>query len=323
MLRAAVRSLIARVLRPARARPGERRITLGQRDIYILPTRSGLLFALVLLAMLLAALNYDNSLGLGLTFLLASMSLVSILYAYRNLARLRIEALHDRDAFAGQAAGFELALSGADGRPRPGLSLQLPGEAPVPLDVPAGPAARAALRRPAERRGLLPLGRCTLSTLFPLGLFRAWSYLDLDSHCLVYPRPAGTRPLPAGGETLGWKAHSDHPGDEDFAGFRAYHPGDSPRHIYWKGVAREQGVPLKQFAASQGESVWLDWEALAGLGVEARLSQLCRWALDAHAEQRPFGLRLPGERLVPGRGEEHLRRVLRTLALFGTERAPG
>jgi hypothetical protein len=44
---------------------------LGQRNIYILPTRAGFTFAGTLLVMLLAAINYQLNLGYALTFLLA------------------------------------------------------------------------------------------------------------------------------------------------------------------------------------------------------------------------------------------------------------
>ena len=57
------------------------------------------------------------------------------------------------------------------------------------LDVPAGSVAEAVLGVPAARRGWLDLGRVMLETRYPLGLFRAWSYLELEARALVYPRP--------------------------------------------------------------------------------------------------------------------------------------
>ncbi len=57
--------------------------------IYILPTRHGYAFVLALCAMLLGAINYSNGLAYALTFLLASLALVSMLHANRNLAGLK------------------------------------------------------------------------------------------------------------------------------------------------------------------------------------------------------------------------------------------
>ena len=46
-------------------------ITLTQRNVYILPTRPGLMLALTLLVLLVASINYQLNLGYLLTFLLA------------------------------------------------------------------------------------------------------------------------------------------------------------------------------------------------------------------------------------------------------------
>lgn len=48
-------------------------VELNQRRVFILPTRQGGAFGLALLVMLLAAINYQNSLAYGLTFLLLSL----------------------------------------------------------------------------------------------------------------------------------------------------------------------------------------------------------------------------------------------------------
>ena len=49
--------------RDRRAGGPRQSIVLGRRRIYILPTRQGLGFAVLLVAMLLGSANYDNGLG--------------------------------------------------------------------------------------------------------------------------------------------------------------------------------------------------------------------------------------------------------------------
>ncbi len=61
-----------------RAPVGHLPFTLGSRRIYILPTRNGLYFAVLVLAMLLGSMNYNNSLGFALAFLLAAVGLVAM-----------------------------------------------------------------------------------------------------------------------------------------------------------------------------------------------------------------------------------------------------
>ena len=65
-------------------------IVLAQRRVYILPTRHGMVFAIVLLMMLLGAINYGLSLGFVLTFLLVAMAFNGMLYTFRNLVRLQV-----------------------------------------------------------------------------------------------------------------------------------------------------------------------------------------------------------------------------------------
>jgi uncharacterized protein (DUF58 family) len=151
-------------------------------------------------------------------------------------------------------------------------------------------------------------------------LYYAWSYLDFGAHCLVYPRPApaGT-PLPsaaagAGSGTLQGR------GREDFSGLRQYAPGDSPRHIAWKAVARGEELLTKQFSGRADTELWLDWRHLsAGLDTEQKLSRLARWVLDAHTAGLSYGLRIPGRTVDPAQGEAQRERCLEALALYGID----
>ena len=176
---------------------------------------------------------------------------------------------------------------------------------------------------PAPQRGLLKLDSFELTTRHPFGLFRAWAYLTMDLRCVVYPKPSprGLPPPPLETDTGG--AQDATRGDEDFAGLRAFHPGDSPRRIAWKAYAREQGLQVKLYAGTAVTSHSFDWEALTGLGTEARLSQLCRWVEDAYAAGRAFGLRLPGLEIPPNVGPGHRQRCLTALALFDEQAAHG
>lgn len=298
-------------------------IVLGQRRIYVLPTRAGLAYAGTLLVLLLGAINYNLSLGYVLTFLLAGLGITAILHSFRNLARLTIVPGRATAVFAGETADFHLILESPGGEERRCLRLHLPGQEAVVTDVPAAGSGVVRLALPAAHRGWLALPRVTIDTEFPLGLVRAWAYCAPDFRCLVYPQPAAKAPpLPwaaggAGGRLAGAR------GSEDFAGLRGHQPADPPRHVAWKIAARQGAeAPLltKQFAGAAAASVWLDWNELpAGLGVEERLSLLTRWALDAHRDGLAWGLRLPGQTIGPAAGQAHLDACLTALALHGRE----
>ena len=260
-------------------------IVLVQRRVFILPTRHGLIFAAVLLLMLTGSINYNLSLGFVLTFLLAALRSTRMLHTFRNLANLRVSGGRARPVYAGDIARFTVNLENRARR----RALQHRAHARHE-DRPSSSTCPRARRPPchagipAPRRGVLRPGRLTLFTRFPLGLYYAWSYLELDMHCIVYPRPAPPGlPLPPATTSAGDGSERGQ-GQEDFAGLRQYHQGDSPRHIAWKVAARDQGLLTKQFAGRADTELWLDWEHLPRrLGIEEKLSQLARWVLDAHA----------------------------------------
>ncbi len=306
-----------KLLRPATPQQPGAVTVLAQRDIYILPTRHGLLFALVLLAMLLGAMNYNNSLGFLLTFLLGSLAVVSILHAYRNLAGLRIEGVRVEPVFAGQTARFLITFHNPTAATRCAVTLTVPGAQPFGVDLPPHQRTPVELAKTANRRGRLPLGRLTLESRYPLGLFRAWAYWRPDTTAVVYPHPAPPLPLPMGGGEGGRWRDTPEAGVDDFRGFRDYHPGDSLRHIHWKALARDEVLRVKQFALPQSETLWLSWEDTPGADTEQRLSRLCRWVVDAQRLGLPFGLRLPDGDLPPALDAGHVQRALTRLALFG------
>jgi len=303
-------------------------IVLGHRRVYIVPSRLGLLFGGTLAILLVGSINYALSLGFALTFLLAGMGIAGMVQTARNLAQLSVRTGRAEPVFAGDAARFTLLLANAGDFDRPEILLrQLASGAQCTVDVGAAVTAEALLAVPAERRGWLPLGRVMLETCFPLGLFRAWSYVQPDSRCLVYPRPdAGALPPPAtSAQAGGVRAHAQ--GSDDFSGLRAYQPSDSPRHVAWKSVARSDtqharsnDMLTKQFAGDAVAELWLDLGDLpAALGLERRLSRLAGWVLAAERGGARYGLRIPGMELAPGRGHAHRAASLEALALFEAE----
>lgn len=291
-------------------------ITLNQRRIFILPTSQSLGFAVVLLLMLLGDINYNLSLGYILTFLLATMAAMTMLHAFRNMAQLEVRAGRCDPVFAGDNASFTFHFHNTSSLPRYQLTLRDENGNHTVFDLPAQHNTEVLLAIPARQRGWLSSGRLTLYTEYPLGLFHAWSYLHFDTRCLVYPKPAAPHPLPvsAAQDGAGKLASS---GDEDFAGLRGYVAGDALQRIAWKALAREQGLQVKQFSATQGRELWLDWSLLPYTDPERKLEMLTRWVIEADAGQLRYGLRLPNLELAPSNSSAQRNECLRALALYG------
>ncbi|MEJ1401172.1 MAG: DUF58 domain-containing protein [Candidatus Sedimenticola sp. (ex Thyasira tokunagai)] len=293
------------------------RAEVGYRKIYILPTGYGLGYALLLLLMLLGSINYANNLGFLLTFLLAGLGLVVMLHTWRNLLGLQLQQGKSDPVFAGERAVFEIRLINPHDREHPGITLRFAKGEESNGDIAASSSEGRKLTLDSHRRGRLQLPRLTLSTRFPSSLLQAWCYIDLPGECLVYPHP-GPRLPPSGGADYLHSSEGDRGvGVDDFVGIRPYHNGDSPRHINWKALAREQALQTKQFGGDRAERRWLDWDEMDEEDIEKRLSRLCRGVLDACEQQLEFGLRLPSLEITPARGQKHRQACLTALALFG------
>ena len=289
-------------------------IKINRRRIYILPTRFGVMLALILAAMLLAGLNYNSNLGLAFGFLLVSVALVSMHHCNRNLLGLQVDVTAEVDAFAGREAIFEFALRNDSKVDRRDVEIRCMNATAL-RSVPARSSESLPLAISVAQRGVLRVAQFELRTRYPFGWFRAWTYVQGALTAYVAPAPLGTRTLPSAAGA-GSAVPSDSRGDEDFAGLRAYEPGVPLKLMAWKVLARGGEAAVQSFTSLAAQPEWLEWSSLEGQDTETRLSQLSLWVLESEAAQRAFGLRIPGKEIAPARGAPHRFACLRALALY-------
>lgn len=288
---------------------------LDRRRIYVLPTRFGLFMAVLLMAMLLGALNYNNNPALLLALLLATVAVASTLSAHLQLSALRIDAVSAEPVTAGMPMRLRISVSRHDARARRGLLLQQ-GQASAFAHLLDTDQVEVDLSLPTEHRGWLDLERIRISTTQPLGLVRAWSWVWPDTPLLVYATPEAQAPaLPeSGGDPLHTRVHAS--GDE-LHQLRPYRAGDPPRSISWKHSARRDTLLVREYEKPVGVDILLDWRQLAPLPGEARIARLARWVDMAEREGRRYTLQLPGQPVLgPGNGSSHHHLCQRALALM-------
>lgn len=305
-------------------------VLLDRRRVYILPTVPGLAFGAAVLVLLIGSINYSLQLGYLLTFLVASMAIVGMHSTHSNLAQLVLRGVRVEPVFAGDVAVFEVTATNPGTLDRYALRFAFmpatvlkrdaskrPAVPPmVTTEVPARGLRTVHVPLPAPARGRLPAPRITIETRFPFGLWRAWAYLTPALTGMVYPKPEeNAPPLPpaAGGDgdTIGMASSGD-----DFAGVRPYQPGDAQKLIAWRLAARSDELSVKQFDAAGGGELMLDFDALPpAMDLEARLSRLARWILDADAAHMRYGVRLPDAMIFIGSGSQHRDHCLTALAL--------
>lgn len=289
-------------------------IQITRKRIYVLPTGFGLFIGAMLVTMLVGGLNYNNNPALLLVFLLAGVANNSLVHAHLILSGISLKDVHAEPVFAGQVMRLKLRFEGHGARRRPGLQL-LSGNAHALFELAPDDEAEVALDLVTHRRGFMPLGRLRLSTLWPLGLARAWSWLRPDNRMLVYPTPEPSAPpLPEAlgdGDSPRTRAHGEQPHH-----LREYRRGDMPRQIAWKASARADRLLVREYESAVARDLALDWTSTPGLGHEQRISRLARWVLEADRSGSRYTLVLPGQRIPPGRGVEHRHACLRALALM-------
>jgi uncharacterized protein (DUF58 family) len=290
-------------------------VALNHRRIFILPTQRGLGFVLLITLLLLIAFVYNNNLAYMLAFLLASVFFVTILHSYKALAGLVVQKGRSKAVFAGEAASFDIHINNPTDIQRHQLQVTLHDS--QSLTIQAQAAAQITLYSITKKRGWHTAGTVTLSSTYPLGLFRAWSPIRFDLKALVYPKPAHLEmPFPQTSSTTAKQGFSQKGGD-DFYGLQEYQSGDSIKHIHWKAFAKGLGVFSKQYGGEHSlEEIRLDYEQTPGHNVEERLSQLCRWVIDAEQAGISYGFALPGLKLSPDNGLAHYQKCLEALALF-------
>lgn len=302
---------------------------LDRKRVYIVPTRYGIMLGVLLFAILLGSINYDNALGYILTFLLSGLFLVSMLHTYRNLAGLDAKRIAATPTFVGEQMHFAIKLDNPSNSYKLGLSLaalekrkNLLRRATVLADcevhrIDTRETLDTILSIPAVRRGWYEIPRIKISSIFPLGIFVAWGFFKNTRACLVYPKPEGQGTLPEQTTKSATSHAVGRTGDEDFRGLREYIPGEPVKRIAWKALAKTDELMSKQFGGDGDNLLLIDWQQTANLGdKEKRLSQLCLWVVNATRAQRAFGLILPGEVIDVDRGDAHQHRCLRALAEF-------
>ncbi len=290
--------------------------TIHHRRIYILPTKRGWVFLASLLLMLVASINYALSLGYALSFLLTGLFAATLLETYKNLAGIVIEEISAQNVFAGETAEFNIRL-GSGKTERHDIEVQALGFTNV-CSIKSDASTDCGLLLPALTRGKTSLGRLTLTSRYPLGLWYTWCYAHTPAYLLVYPQPeTNPPPLPL--------SKTDNAGDKyspsiqgDVAGLRDYQAGDSPSHIAWKSAARGQGLQVKTFEnAERGGDVWLSQNVTKQIELEKQLSRLSAWVLAAEKNHSNYALTLANKQLPLAMGEAHKKNALESLALHG------
>jgi uncharacterized protein (DUF58 family) len=298
--------------------PPRREITLVQNNIFIYPNWQFIYYLIVVMALWLAATNYESNLAFGLCFLMLAVFIVCILHTFSNLGGLNITLVGAQPVFVDEYAEVDVLLSTGENKPRDALNLYWDKEHRVTASLVDVPQQRVKVPVKVTQRGLFDPKRLTIDTVYPFGFIRGVSYLDLDVRILAYPQPVLYAPLLAGSsEASEGEQVSTQRGSDEYSHLREYQPGDALKQVAWKQLAKGRDLQVKEYADYVQQHHWLDWDAFPALPTEKRLSNLCYWALQLNKQDEVYGLKLPGNVIAPASGAQHLQQVLTALAMVG------
>lgn len=329
----------------AKRAPKSDSATLNLRNVYIFFSREGWLFLLLLTITFIAGVNYANNLVLGLCFYLVSVWLISFHVTFAHLSGLQVRLLEVTMAEAGEAAWVTLQLRSSSRQPRRQLLISFEPNTALPKNKSALPSVKKntgidntsspqkklllaqlkdehLIRLPimTTQRGKLELPRLQIETVYPLGIMRAWSYINFARVAWVYPKPesfewqaqyrtATTAELPTGGQYT--------QGQDDFERLDNYISGESLARVSWGHVARGQGMFTKHFADPVGHEQRLSYAEMPAVNQEQKLAQLAYGVVTLGRLELPFQLQLPNELTsenVVGQGEAFTQACLLRLA---------
>jgi len=295
-------------------------VKIERHRLYILPTRHGVAYFIMIFPVLFGAINYENSLAFMLAFTLGSLGLLGMVYTHQNINRLSVSIGRAESVFSGQHILLPLSIMQTAEGFHPNIKLQSESGEITGVHLIKQSSAECKLPLMSSQRGYVSAGRIKLFSEYPLGLFHAWSWLNLQAHCLVYPAPDPHHyPLHSNAVNQAQgKNTSKQYGTDEFSGIREYRPGDMANHMAWKAIAKTGELQTKLFNNDASEEISINWRQTAeSLDIEQRLSILCRMVLDADAQSIQYALNIPGTIISAASGLQHRHNCLKALALFG------
>jgi hypothetical protein len=293
---------------------------LDSKNIYILPSKFGCVYAVLVLSLLTGAINYQISTIYLMTFLLAVIGLFSAWETHANIKDLSIQFISMEDVQQGRPAQLILLIKSGH-RKRFSLEFQIGLQPKINLDLlTINQGQQIILPVETTLRGFFPTPRVTLSSRFPFGIFCAWSYIYFDEHYYVYPQALdpGFWPLPIAQEQ---HISQSFLGQDEFYDLKQVeNPWHEPNRIAWRIAAKGQGWYHKIMNSSHGEYWLFRLNDLKEEGLETKLQHMSYWLYEAEANNYVYSMKLADEFYEFSQGKEHLKSLLRQLALYQTPR---
>jgi uncharacterized protein (DUF58 family) len=172
------------------------------------------------------------------------------------------------------------------------------GETSTTLQLPITP----------NKRGPFTHSGCYLESKYPLSTVRLVMKIKESYAGIVYPEPKGLSL-----HSFLQKEETYYGEEKEFDGLRAYDGSQKLSHIHWASVAKGD-MSVKVFSKETQTPKLVFNFYTAATDDEARLSQLCLWAVECEKQNLPFMIQMPNKLL--NSTKESIDVILETLARY-------
>ncbi len=310
--------------------PAANEHSLDHTNIFIFPSRFGVLFLLLCALLFLLGTNYQNNLMLLLCYFLLALFLVNLLASYINFARIQVQQGKSNQVFVGDNLPLPLWLDtntqqkvAINGILYFSFAQGKVAQRPVTKIDANHFSNPITVSFKCEQRGELKLPRITIASYYPLGLFKCWTHLAFNNEIIIYPKPIPCQlsllTLEQDERENGKNANTLSAGHDDFSHLKAYQAGEPLHHVAWKQLAKGRGMVSKHFASHKQKIGWLKLSSSSittPQQLEQEISQLTYQVIELARQQTPFGLDLGSNCIAPNTGQQHREACLKALALY-------
>lgn len=268
-------------------------------------TKSGMIFFAFLLALIVSSMATGNNLLFLILAGLLGFMIVSGIESELNIRHLEVARTLPAEVYAGKPATLTYTVR----NPKRGstrLFLADKGRVKLPA-VTRGFPESVRQGRVFGARGAHLLGRVTISTTYPYGLFEKSISFDLEDEVIVFPGPIPCDLMSAHGPSgeKGSRAR------DSISHVRPYAPGDPLSSVVWKKRRAGLVSRVMQGGGGAGSVVVIH----PGGNMEEKLGKAAYIVGELMSAGMSFGLSLNNAFSGMGSTEAHKRGILRTLAL--------
>lgn len=253
--------------------------------------------------------------------LLAFMSVTGLAGMY-NIQKLHPYIIPPGEIFAGTPAPFKLCVSnGKRYLPSFLISIKYLSAEPVILPIVSPHSScEGTVMLTFDQRGVIPAGRVTISSTYPVGFFTRYWTFEIDTRFTVFPALIAGQHSDSSDKTarIGTTLRRERGFDGELEQIYPYSGSEPLRSIHWKLSARSHDLMVKSFGSHSAKPLVIDLARVPGQGGEERISRAA-WLVWRLVRERPVGLVL-GDRVIPAEsGKQHGLKLLTELALYGRD----